>query len=194
MTETLKPYINSLIQNIDHTNIPDEIDVIFDSGALNGFMAQGVAMYLKTLEEMNHTKVRRISGCSAGAMVGLIYFIDIFHDLTPMFERIIDHFHTHRNFAEFIPQLKEFIYEYLTDDLSLLNGRLYITYYDIETKGQVVVSEYADREELLEIITRSSHIPYISTPVLKYKERYVDGIAPYIFEPGERRAFFVKVV
>ena len=194
MTSQLKPYIEMLIQNVDSTAPPIDIDVVFDSGALNGFMAFGVAMYLQGLEEAGIVKVRRLSGCSAGAMVALMYLIDIHYDIEPFFASLLKHYHTHRNLSEYMVIMRKIITNHLTDDLSALNGRLYITYFDTEARKQVVVSEYADREELIHCLARSSHIPYISNPVFKYQDRYVDGITPHLFKDNQRRVLFVKLV
>lgn len=194
MTRYLKPYIEALIQNVDPASTPSEFDVVFDGGALNGFMAFGVAMYLRGLEEAGLVKVRRLSGCSAGALVALMYFIDIYYDIEPFFTSLLQHYHTHRNFAEYMVKIREIIYENLTDDLKILNGKLFITYFDTMTQKQVVVSQYANREELFHCIARSSHIPYISSSIFKYQERYVDGVTPYIFQGNNRRVLFVKLV
>lgn len=194
MTSHLKPYIQTLIKNIDSNTVPSEIDLVFDSGALNGFMAYGAAMYIRALEEAKVLRVRRVSGCSAGAMVALMYLINIYYDIDPFFTSLLKHYHAHRNLSEYMVKMREIIDEHLTDDLSELNGRLFITFFDTEKRKQVVVSHYTDRAELIDCLARSSHIPYVSNPIMKYQDRYVDGVTPYMFEKGERRILFVKLV
>ena len=157
-------------------------------------MAFGVAMYLRALEEAGLVKVRRISGCSAGAMVALMYLTDIYYDMDPYFASLLKHYHTHRDLSKYMEIMRAIVGELLTDDLSALNGRLFITYFDTELRKQVVVSEYANREELIECLARSSHIPFMSTPVLKHGGRYIDGITPYLFDDRQRRVLFVKLV
>jgi hypothetical protein len=61
-------------------------------------------------------------------------------------------------------------------------------------RKQKVEHSFKNREHLLECITRSSHIPFISTDKLKHDNRYVDGVTPYIFRDGERKAIFVMLV
>ena len=57
-----------------------------------------------------------------------------------------------------------------------------------------MVCEYENREHLLECLMRSCHIPYITSNVFKYDNKYIDGIAPYIFRDGEREMLFIKMI
>ena len=42
-------YIHSLTKEVDENKISNEYDLIFDGGAFNGLMGQGVGLYIKSL-------------------------------------------------------------------------------------------------------------------------------------------------
>ena len=195
MTDLLKTYIKSITQNVDKSKIPKEIDLIFDGGALNGFIGQGIAMYIKELEASNLVKVNRISGCSAGALIGTLYILNIYHDMNDAFLNIVEHLKENLNLSKYKEQIKSFIYEHTKDDdMSLFNQRLYITYYDLKKQRQIVVCNYKNRAHLLECLIRSSHIPYITAPEFKYKNRYLDGVIPYVFRDQTRPALLISLI
>ena len=73
---TLKVFINSLIENIPEKNLPEELDLVLDGGAFNGMYMLGGLFYIKELEQREKIKVKRISGCSIGAMLGLLFILD----------------------------------------------------------------------------------------------------------------------
>ena len=70
---TLKKYIDTLVTLLDKKNIPTEIDLVIDGGGFNGSFGIGILLYLKAMEEANILKVTRISGCSIGSILGLMY-------------------------------------------------------------------------------------------------------------------------
>tara|TARA_R110001592_G_scaffold86313_2_gene254713 strand:- start:5021 stop:5932 length:912 start_codon:yes stop_codon:yes gene_type:complete len=190
----LNIYIKTLIDNINIENIPKEIDIIFDGGAFNGGMGFGIALYLKALEINQTINVRRVSGCSIGSIIALSYLIDLKYDINEVFISTCKNFKKTFNLSVFKNHIKKIIYDNLTDDLSSINKKLYITYYDAINYKHNVVCEYENREHLLECLMRSCHIPYITSNVFKYDNKYIDGIAPYIFRDGEREMLFIKMI
>ena len=180
----IEQYIKALIENVNHSNIPPKINVIFDGGALNGFYATGIALYLRELENQNII-VEKVSGCSAGACVGLNYLMKNFDYTETFFNKLTTSF---RNIhcLQIIPTLiRENVYYLFDNDdsaLDTIQNRLYISYYDMDEKKQQVVHSYKSRDDLVEYLTRSSFIPYIIDGEQLYKKRYIDGISPYIFD------------
>ena len=80
--------------------------------------------------------------------------------------------------TSYLNETKNVIQEIITsniDDVSILNNRLYITYYNIKTMKQVTVSTYNTKEELTDILIKSTYIPYITDSNFKYKDNYCDG-------------------
>jgi len=190
----LNIYIKTLIDNVNIENIPKDIDIIFDGGAFNGGMGFGIALYLKELEIKHNIKVSRVSGCSIGSIIALSYLIDLNYDINDVFISTCKNFKKTFNLSVFKSHIKKIIYDNLTDDLSSINNKLYITYYDAINYKHIMVCEYENREHLLECLMRSCHIPYITSNVFKYDNKYIDGIAPHIFRDGEREILFIKMI
>lgn len=83
-----------------------------------------------------------------------------------------------------------------TDDMSMINNKLYINYYDTKNNKQIIISNFESRSHLITCILRSSHIPFITNKSHKYDEHYIDGIAPYIFETLDKECknLFIKLI
>ena len=47
--DVLRSYVEAVANNIDSNNVPDEIDLVFGSGAFNGGSAIGAAIFIKEL-------------------------------------------------------------------------------------------------------------------------------------------------
>jgi len=69
-------YINKLIKNLPKRDKAISLDLVLDGGIFNGGYLIGALYFLKELERINYVKIKRISGCSVGAAVGLLYSID----------------------------------------------------------------------------------------------------------------------
>ena len=81
----LNLYVNTLVKNVDAEKIPKEIDLIFDGGVFNGFIGYGFSMYLSELEKQNKTKIIRVSGCSIGSVLGLLYIVNSNKNIIALF-------------------------------------------------------------------------------------------------------------
>ena len=127
--------------------------------------------------------MKKISGCSIGSIIAVWYKCgcpDIFYTYI---DHLFVYYKKHKNFYIFESIIRKVIYLFFpTDDMSVLNGNLYINYYDTKKHKQVVVSKFANRQHLISCILRSSHVPFITTTLQKCDERYIDGIIPYIFK------------
>jgi|TARA_Y100000768_G_scaffold379259_1_gene354719 hypothetical protein len=191
----LNIYINSLTKLVNKNTISDEYDLIFDGGAFNGLMGQGVSLYINSLMKIYKFKVVRVSGCSIGALLATMFVSDIYYDLEEPFISLITSFKKTLLLNKYHSLLKKYIFSvFKTDDLSYLTNKLYISYWDMKKFKQIVVSKYRNRNHLLKILIRSSHIPYISTNELKYQGRFVDGISPYIFREKVRPTIFISLI
>jgi hypothetical protein len=195
-TSLLKEYVKALVQNVDKQTLPKKIDLVFSGGGFNGFFAMGVAMYVLELRRQGHIKIARLSGCSIGSLVALLCLIDKDEDIDEWFTDIAACFRTNHNLAEYHDMVRKGVMRLLpTDDMSQINGHLFINFHDLKKKKKKVVSKYRNREHLIECILRSGHIPHIVDGNIKYKDRYSDGISPYIFDasPGVN-ILFVEIV
>ena len=190
----LNIYIKTLVDNVNIENIPKELDIVFDGGAFNGGMGFGTALYLKELEKRKITKISRVSGCSIGSVIALSFLVDFKYDINKVFISMCKNFKNTFNLSLCKAHIKKIVYDNLTDDLSFLNNKLYITYYDAVNYKHIMICNYKNRDHLIDCLMRSCHIPYITMPTMMYDEKYIDGIAPYIFRDGLNDVLFVNMI
>ena len=76
----ISEYVNKLIENLPNemkTNkLPLKLDIVLDGGVFNGSYLIGALYFLKEMEKRNYIYIERVSSCSIGSIVGLLYFID----------------------------------------------------------------------------------------------------------------------
>ena len=78
---------------------------------------------------------------------------------------------------------------------STLNNKLYISYNNIITRKKNVTNKYKNIDYLFDIITRSCYIPFMIDYQPCYKNKYIDGIYPYIFKSNknQNKRIFIDV-
>jgi hypothetical protein len=175
---------NNANNNANKCN-PLNVDVVLEGGFFNGSYQLGFLHYIKQMEKKQIIKVNRLSGCSIGSTIALLYFIDIsLDDCIEFVTNIIyRHIKKHCNIDIFDKTIL-FFKKYIPDNfLDIINKRLYITYHDISNGKQIVKSTYASIDEVFDVIRRSCYIPYITDKHILYNEKYLDGLYPYIFKP-----------
>ena len=69
--------------------------------------------------------------------------------------------------------------------MDILNGRLFITYYNVKYNEQIVRHRYRSVDDLLDVVRKSCYCPYVIDNAFLYKKKYVDGFYPYIFPSVE---------
>jgi hypothetical protein len=190
LANILKKYINALIENINPELLPKKINLIFDSGAVNGLKGIGAALYLHHLEKMNLLQINKISGCSIGAIIAVWYTCDCPDIIYSYMDSLFSYYKKKRNFFIFEEIVTKTVHQlFLNDDMSRVNDKVYINYYDTKKSKQCVVKNFKNREHLIHCILRSSHIPFLTSNSYKYQDRYIDGIAPYIFKNNCKNLF-----
>ena len=180
-------YCKTLIQNMPPTSTPmQSIDIILDGGMFNGSYLAGAMQFISEFEKQGKIKVKRVSGCSIGAIVALLYFMDAL-DLMPMLYTIaVTDFRTPPHHMSSLLTLKTHIMHRIPDSLcAKVRKRLYVCYYEKHKKR--VRFEYADIDDLIDSVLRSCFIPYIVTGEMLWHGKYMDGITPYIFKPTSHR-------
>jgi predicted patatin/cPLA2 family phospholipase len=182
----LQQYIKALSVNVKPEGEPHtvrELNLIFDSGAVNGLMGIGAALYLHHLEKLNYIKINKVSGCSIGSLIAVWYLCGCPDTIYTYIETLFSHYKTNKNFFVFEQIVNSAILQLFPAeaDVSRLNDIFFINYYDTEQSKQCVVSHFENRAHLITCILRSAHIPFITSPAHKFEGRYIDGIAPYIF-------------
>ena len=187
----LDNYIDSMIENIDINNFPKEINLILDGGGFNGAYTAGCIYYIKKLEKNNISKINYISGCSIGALLGFLYLTDKL-EYAPIFYNSL--LNKSRNDI-IVNNLPKLINDFIKDsDIDKVNNKLFISYYDVDTLKHNVQSTFANREELVDILIRSSYVPYLIDGQLKYKDKYCDGFLPYLFNKSNIKTIFISLV
>ena len=116
------------------------------------------------------------------------------YNINDMFLSISKCFKQRFDLTQYVACVRDFIFNHMTEDLSLINNALHITYYDMVLGKQIVESSFESREHLAECIIRSSHVPFITNREFKYMNRYLDGISPHVFNDRARPAIFVMIV
>jgi hypothetical protein len=183
----VKELTGVLIKNIDASIIKEKnIDLILSGGAFNASYLIGCLYFIREMCERGLICVNKVSTCSASSMIGLLFIVDkldIF--IEKMYELLVGSFKKNRNVIfdeESLSTIIKIIEDVLPDDvISRINGRLYITYYDVMKCEQVVKCNYEDVSDIIRTIRRSCFIPYITMDKLMEENRYIDGGTPYIF-------------
>lgn len=196
-SEIVKELTGVLVKNIDANFIKEKnINLILSGGAFNASYLIGCLYFIREMCERGLIIVNKVSTCSASSMIGLLFIVDkldIF--IEKMYELLVGSFKKNRNVIfdeESLSTIIKIIEEVLPDDVvSRINGRLYITYYDVTKCEQIVKSSFEDVSDIIRTIRRSCFIPYITMDKLMEENRYIDGGTPYIFnkECGVNRIY-----
>ena len=176
-----KPFVDSLIENITPLNDPIQHNIILDGGAFNGSYHHGALYYFSELEKKHYIKINKVSGTSIGALYGMFYILDDFDSGIEGYTVFRNTFKTDGNFNFAKKWLSDYKKNMREDSYKLCNGRLFITYYNIKKCKQVIVSKYKNNNHLVKTVLKSISIPFIYDGSLAYKDKYLDGFTPYIF-------------
>lgn len=176
-------YVNKLIENLPDDIIKQKqnIDLVLDGGAFNGSYMVGSLYFLKEMERRNYINVKRISGCSIGSVVGFLYFIDSL-DMMPLLYEIINNEFKKNYTLSSLKILKDVLQHRIPDNIcSKINGKLFISYNNIKKRKKTIKSHYKDIDHIIDTIIKSCYLPFFVDGNLLYKNKYVDGITPYMF-------------
>lgn len=191
---TIATFVNALIDNIDKKDIPKEIDLILDGGAFNGIYMLGGTFYLKELERREKIKIKRISGCSIGAVIGIFLILDKLDIALKICRTSYKLLRKKRELKHIINEnvLRENIDEL---DVKSISNRFYITYFDPYKGKQVVKKTYKNKDDLINNIMKTIYIPYLSDGNMTHKDGYVDGAFPYMFKKRyrDRKVLFLNL-
>jgi len=188
----IKELVNKLANNIESLDdgVVRKINIIMSGGAFNASYISGCLYFLRELRERGLIIINKISTCSASSLLGLLFIIDkmdIFVD--KLYKYCEDSFRENKCVIfsdDSMSCLLEMIRVELPEDiLSIINNKLYITYYDVVECRQIVRSEYKTVDDLFCVLRRSCFIPYITMDKALEDGRYLDGGTPYIFNSEE---------
>ena len=145
---------------------------------------------------MGYFNIKKISGCSIGSLIALWYIYGCPEEFYNRCDQLLTYYKKHKNFYIYENIVHDIVYKLIPDeDMSKIDERLYINYYDTKKSKNCVISHFKNRNHLITCILRSSHVPFLTTNEHKYQGRYIDGIIPYIFnDDGSCKNLFVKLI
>lgn len=187
----IKLYVDKLIDNlpdkikINNKNkterLPILLDLVLDGGIFNGSYLIGALFYLKEMENRKYIKIERISGCSIGSLAAFIYLIDGLDFIDSLYNIFFNNFRTKYKLNE-LTKLNVYLDKYIPDNIcEKINNKLYITYYNVSKNKKIVKNNYKNKNDIIDTIIKSCFVPYLINGKQLYKNKYIDGINPYIF-------------
>lgn len=185
----MEPFVDALITNVGDHEVPNKLDVVLEGGALNGAYQAGALCYLRALEKAGKTKIMRISGVSCGALVGAVFLALDLDSLEEFYNRLINSLLSVGSFSSLQSCTNDFVSRIDDAKVKSLTGRLFVSYVDLETQKRVVVSEYNSKQELADILVKSSFLPGFIDGRMTTADNCIDGGVPYIFpNDAEKRS------
>lgn len=192
LAEFIKANTKNIILNSDKCV---KIDLIIGGGAFNGAYGYGIILFLKQLERENKIKINKISGCSVGSILAVILLGNDEINMEKEYINLQKHLKEKGN----LKYVKKFINKIVSNiikndtDIALINDRLYITKTNVETGEQEVVSTYKNKRDVVNTIMSSCFIPYLTNGKKRYKNKYIDGITPYLFKSKKNKILFINL-
>jgi hypothetical protein len=184
-------YINKLIENIPNESY-GEIDLIMDGGAFSGSYILGALHYLKIMEKNKKLKIDKLSGTSIGSILCILYKLNDLEYASKVYKYIRTYYKTNGNLFVLSNVMKNIRTNLMKRDFyKKCNNKVYITYYDIENNIHVVKNKYKNNKDLCDTVVRSSYIPWICGENIFYKNKYIDGLKPHIF--NNKRTLFINL-
>ena len=179
-------HIKNLVVNLPKEENLGTIDLVLEAGAANGSYQIGCLLYLKELENQKKVKIDRISGSSIGAISGFYYFTDMLDKFQEDYFLLTKCFKEHLNVHVLKNILEKKFKKLSEENIKELNDKLFIVYHDAGQKKQILRKNYENKEDLLNCLLKTSHLPFLVTQnSLCFKEKnkfYIDGGIPHIFE------------
>jgi len=195
----LQLYINKLIENlpdsVKNVKKPLKLDLILGGGVFNGSFLIGALHFLKEMEKRKYIKVCRISGCSIGSLAGLLYFSGCVGFDEFIYDVMRANLNKKHN-LDMLLKLPELLKERVPDNvLALVNNRLFISYNNLSSGTKATKSTYKTHAKLIDTVIRSCYVPFVIDGDILYKNKYMDGITPYIFGvKRERKVLYLNVL
>lgn len=180
-------HINECIQHIECPSDPQILDLVLEGGGFNGSYEYGVLLVLRELEKKGYVKIRRISGTSIGSVLGFYYYTNTLESYMDSMKHMQRKFKEDGSLSYSQTLLRESIDTMSNETFDKLkDDKLFITYYDVTQRKQMVQSNYVTKEDLYSGIVKSCYIPFLLGDTMTYKtgqsNDYIDGGQPYIFK------------
>ena len=81
------------------------------------------------------------------------------------------------------------------EDISILNNKFYLTYFDLREKKQIIVKKYKDKQDVIDKILKTIYVPYIFDRNMLDEQQCMDGVFPYVFNErfNDRKILFIHL-
>ena len=174
--------IGNLPEDLKNAQTPLRLDLVLDGGIFNGSYLVGAMYFLKEMEKRNYIKIERISGCSVGSIAAFLYYIDSFDMMSKLYDVFTNNLKKKYRLSS-LKEIKKYLHEKIPDDIcKKVNGKLYICYNNFKKGTKKVKSHYKNVDDVINTIIKSCFVPYLIDGEILYKNKYIDGINPYIFD------------
>lgn len=177
----LETFVDALVTNVCDNDVPQQLDIVLEGGALNGAYQAGALCYLRALEKANKTKIMRLSGVSCGALIGAVFLTLNLDSVEAFYKQLTDSLLSAGNFSSLEKCVNEFILQIDDSKANSLTNKLYISYVDLNTQQRVVVSEYKTKEDLGDVLLKTAFLPGFIDGRMTTNDKCIDGGVPYIF-------------
>lgn len=178
-------YIDSLIENLNSNKFDQTYNLVLDAGVFNGGYMFGSLIFFKQLENKNLININKVSGSSIGAILGLAYLTNNLNLLIVFYNKILLNYKTNHNFSNVINEIIQFINQ-IYIDFNKINNKLFITYTNVELIVQETVSEFENKEQLIDVLIKTTYIPFLSGTNTFYMNKYMDGLTPYLLKDTDK--------
>jgi hypothetical protein len=74
-----------------------------------------------------------------------------------------------------------------------VNNKFYISFNNIKTSKKIVKSTYKSVDDIIDTVIKSSFVPYLIDGNLLYKNKYVDGMVPFIFKERTNKILYLDL-
>jgi hypothetical protein len=183
----LQTFINTLIENVPEKHLPKKIDLVLDGGAFNGIYMLGSLFYMKELERIGKTKISRISGCSIGTIIGVLFLLDKMDISIGLCTYCYKYLRKHQDLKKIVSRFKQTLNKIISEnDVPLVNNRFYLTYFDTIKGEQIVKKKYKDKADLIDNIIKSLYVPYLAERKATDDDGCIDGAFPYMFKVKDK--------
>jgi len=181
----VKEYAIKLIENLPihmkNNKHPQKIDLVLDGGIFNGSYLIGALHFLKEIENQKFIKINRISSCSIGSVAAFLYYIDALDVMPNLYNIVNNEFKENYNLNS-ITKLKSLLKNSIPNDIcETINKKLFITFYNIKKGIKQIKYKYSNIDDIINTIIKSCFVPYLIDGNLLFKNKYFDGVNPYVF-------------
>lgn len=177
----LAPFVNALLEGLSPCELPNKLDIVLEGGALNGAYEAGVLCYLKELEKRKMLVVKRISGVSCGALIGMLYLTSQLESLEELYLQLSSSFLEAGNFTNLESIIDRAVKNVSDEKLCSLEDRLFVTYVNLKDHSRCVKSKFSNRKDLADCLKKSSYLPYFIDGNSTTNDMCIDGGTPYLF-------------